>query len=246
MKMRLDKLLSSNGMGSRSSVKKMLHKKICTVNGIRITNAAASIDPETDEVLIDGEKFLFRKYIYLMFNKPHGCVTSTSDPVHPTVMDFLREPFSAMKLFPAGRLDFDTEGLIIITNDGEAVHRLISPKFGVVKKYYMEFAKEICSSEFCDYVKKLKDGIVLNNGYVCLPASFEKHETLTTSGKDGFVMGITEGKFHQVKKMCLALGNELTYLRRISVAGIELDKNLPAGKYREFNKFEIQKIESLK
>lgn len=246
MKMRLDKLLSSNGQGSRSSVKKMLHKKICMVNGIRVTSASFGLDPEKDEVTIDGEKFIFKKYIYLMLNKPAGCVTSTSDPIYPTVMDFLHEPFSSMKLFPAGRLDLDTEGLVIITNDGEAAHRLISPKSGIVKKYYIEFSQEVENSQFDAYVQKLKEGITLQNGYKCKPAYFEKHKPFTIEGRQGFVLGITEGKYHQVKKMCCALGNELTYLKRLSMGSVVLDKNLKHGEYREFSNEEIKKMEELK
>lgn len=246
MKIRLDKLLSSNGLGTRSSVKKMLRKRNCTVNGIRIINSAAGVDPEIDEVMIDGEKFIFRKYVYLMLNKPSGCITSTSDPVHKTVMEFLHEPFRSMKLFPAGRLDLDTEGLIIITNDGEAAHRLISPKAGTVKRYYLEFSRAVSSADFAGYVLKLKDGITLSNGYKCLSAGLEEHAPLTASNKQGFVMSVTEGKYHQVKKMCLALGNELAYLRRLSMGCVFLDGNLPPGAYREFTPEEIKEMEALK
>lgn len=244
MKMRLDKLLALSGLGSRSGVKKILHKKNCYVNGVRITNSSFYVDPEIDMITIDGNKIRLRPNIYLMMNKPAGCVTSTDDPVHKTVMDYLKPPFSDIKLFPIGRLDIDTEGLILITDDGELTHKITSPKSGTVKTYYLEFSVEPAPYEITRYTELFRNGVVFKNGYKCRPAQFEKCGNKTGSGKSGFLIHITEGKFHQVKKMGLAAGNELCYLRRISVGGVGLDNTLKPGEYRELTNEEIERLKA--
>lgn len=244
MKMRLDKLLVLSGLGSRSGIKKLLHKKNCSVNGVRITDSSFHIDTEIDIIAIDGKEITLCSHIYLMMNKPAGCVTSTDDPIHKTVIDYLKPPFSDIKLFPIGRLDIDTEGLILITDDGELTHKITSPKSGTVKTYYLEFSTEPAPYEITRYTELFKDGVVFKNGYKCLPAQFEKCENKTGSEKSGFLMHITEGKFHQVKKMCLAAGNELCYLRRISVGGVVLDETLQPGEYRELTCKEIEQLKT--
>lgn len=239
MKIRIDRLLALAGLGTRSTVKKILRKKNCCVNGERILSASFIVETDTDSITIDGKQIKLRTNVYLMMNKPADCVTSTDDPVHKTVMEYLEEPFSVMKLFPIGRLDFDTEGLILLTDDGDLTHKITSPKNGIVKTYYLEFSVEPTLSEIENYIKLFRDGIIFKDGYKCLPAKLQKCDNKTGSGKSGFLVDITEGKFHQVKKMCLAVGNKLCYLRRVAVAGLYLDNNLNLGKYRELTTDEI-------
>ncbi len=240
MKARLDKVLATNGFGTRKTVKTLIKKHECIINGERITDPSFLIDVNTAQIRIDDTEVVLRTKIYLMINKPAGCVTSTDDPVNKTVMSYLKEPFSNMKLFPIGRLDGDTEGLIIITNDGALTHKLTSPKAGKVKSYYLELLEEPNDEKIQLYSKKMLEGVVFKDGYKCKPAKFEKCENLTGSEKQGFMVHITEGKYHQVKKMCLALGNKLTYLRRLSMGPISLDKNLELGEYRELTDEEIK------
>lgn len=239
MKTRLDRILALSGLGSRNDVKKMIRKKQCCVDGKRIVSPSFILDTDLNKITIDGEPFVIRTNVYLMFNKPQGCVTSTSDPVHKTVMDYIKAPFDRMNLFPIGRLDIDTEGLLIITDDGEITHKITSPKSGTVKTYYLELSKEPSETELIRYCEEFKNGIILKNGYKCLPAKFERCKNKTGSERSGFLMHITEGKFHQVKKMCLSVGNELCYLRRIAVGSIVLDENLKMGEYRELSQEEI-------
>ena len=235
MKMRLDKVLHDNGFGTRSSIKKMLHKKECYVNGVRIIDASFKIE-DCDEVCIEGEVINLKKYIYVMLNKASGYVTSTKDPEYKTVMELLPQKWASRNLFPVGRLDIDTEGLLILTNDGIFAHKVISPKYNIVKKYYVRLKREFDEEEFEQVRKNFTSGIVFKNGYKCLPATLERHE------KDGYVVGISEGKYHQVKKMFLCVNNEVVYLKRISIGGLILDETLGIGKTRELTKEEVESV----
>lgn len=234
MKTRLDRILALSGLGSRSDVKKMIRKKNCCVDGVRIVSPSFILDTDLNKITIDGEPLVLRTNVYLMFNKPQGCVTSTSDPVHKTVMDYIKAPFDRMKLFPIGRLDIDTEGLLIITDDGEITHKITSPKSGTVKTYYLELSREPSDEELKNYCEEFEKGIMLKNGYKCLPAKFEKCENKTGSFRSGFLMHITEGKFHQVKKMLEAVGNKVTYLQRTAFAKLKLN-DLALGEVKEIN-----------
>ena len=235
MKMRLDKVLHDNGFGTRSSIKKMLHKKECYVNGVRIIDASFKIE-DCDEVCIEGEVINLKKYIYVMLNKASGYVTSTKDPEYKTVMELLPQKWASRNLFPVGRLDIDTEGLLILTNDGIFAHKVISPKYNIVKKYYVKLKREFDEEEFEQVRKNFTSGIVFKNGYKCLPATLERHE------KDGYVVGISEGKYHQVKKMFLCVNNEVAYLKRTSIGGLILDETLGIGKTRELTKEEVESV----
>ena len=235
MKMRIDKVLHDNGFGTRSSIKKMLHKKECYVNGVRIIDGSFKIE-DSDEVCIEGEVINLKKYIYVMLNKASGYVTSTKDPEYKTVMELLPQKWASRNLFPVGRLDIDTEGLLILTNDGIFAHKVISPKYNIVKKYYVRLKREFDEEEFEQVRKNFTSGIVFKNGYKCLPATLERHE------KDGYVVGISEGKYHQVKKMLLCVNNEVVYLKRISIGGLILDETLGIGKTRELTKEEVESV----
>ena len=235
MKMRLDKLLHDNGFGTRSSIKKMLHKKECLVNGMRIIDGSFKIE-DSDEVCIEGEVLELKKYIYIMLNKAKGYVTSTKDPEYKTVIELLPTKWANRGLFPVGRLDMDTEGLLILTNDGIFAHKVISPKYNIIKKYYVRLQREFDDKEFEEVKKDFATGIVFKNGYKCLPATLERGE------KDGYVVGISEGKYHQVKKMFLCVNNEVTYLKRVSIGCLILDENLEVGKTRELTKEEVETV----
>ena len=171
-----------------------------------------------------------------MLNKASGYVTSTKDPEYKTVMELLPQKWASRNLFPVGRLDIDTEGLLILTNDGIFAHKVISPKYNIVKKYYVRLKREFDEEEFEQVRKNFTSGIVFKNGYKCLPATLERHE------KDGYVVGISEGKYHQVKKMFLCVNNEVVYLKRISIGGLILDETLGIGKTRELTKEEVESV----
>lgn len=242
MKIRLDKLLAANGLGSRKDIRRLLRKEAYCINELRVTDPSVLVDPDHDTVSCNGELLILRTHCYLMLHKPKGVVTSTDDPIHATVMDLLPPPFSAMKLFPIGRLDIDTEGLLIITNDGQLTHRITAPKSQCIKTYYFETATPVDKDTFKRWAAICSEGVQLANGFTCLPATLEpatEHQETTSSA---FLLHICEGKYHQVKKMVRALGNEVVYLKRIAMAGIRLDPNLPCGSCRELTQEEKEII----
>lgn len=246
MKDRLDKLLAANGLGSRRDAKRLMRAGGLTVNGVVCTDAALIVDPDTDVIHLDGQILLLKRDIYLMLNKPAGVITSTEDPDHDTVMDLLAEPWCNMKLFPVGRLDADTEGLLVLTNDGPLTHRLTSPKTGVDKTYYAELRDAVADEAFADYERRFREGVTFRDGYTCLPAVLERaavpmpgREVATRPAADRIFLTIQEGKYHQVKKMFHAVGNEVAYLRRVSMGNLGLDPALVPGEYRELTAAEI-------
>ena len=256
MKIRLDKALHDAGFGTRSSIKKMLHNKICTVNGIKVLDSSYKIE-EDDIVTISGKVVNLKKHVYIMLNKKSGYITSTKDPKDKTIMELLPLEWKNRGLFPVGRLDIDTEGLLILTNDGIFAHKVISPKYEIVKKYLVVLREEIRSSDFEDVKNLFSKGLVLKNGYKCLPATIEPVMTelvgislanleLDIKEKDGlpkwYIVGITEGKYHQVKKMFLSIGNEVLYLKRIAIGGLFLDEGLKTGEIREMNEEEVLSV----
>lgn len=239
---RIDKILAGNGFGSRKDIKRLLRQEDFRVNGERITDPGTLVDAEHDCVVRNGQAVLLRTYCYLMLNKPAGVVTSTADPLHRTVMDLLPQPFSAMKLFPIGRLDIDTEGLLIITNDGALTHRLTAPKSACVKSYYLETVAPFTTEDFMQAQALCAKGLVLSSGFVCLPAQFEQATPQKVKTEWAFLMHIYEGKYHQVKKMLHALGNEVVYLRRIVMGGVKLDTTLATGTSRELTCDEVEQL----
>ncbi|NMB27806.1 MAG: rRNA pseudouridine synthase [Tissierellia bacterium] len=232
-KERLDKILANMGYGSRKDVKKLIKEGRVEVNNKIEKKNDLRINPYNTLIKIDGEKIFYRKYIYLMMNKPKDVVSSTDDPVNRTVLDLLEEEHLIFNPFPAGRLDKDTEGLLLLTNDGKLAHELLSPKKGVNKTYYAEVDGFVEES----YIDRFKEGIILDDGYKTLPS---KLEILESSAFSKVKLTIKEGKFHQVKRMFEAFNMEVVYLKRISMGGLELDKNLSLGEYRELTEKEIQ------
>ena len=228
---RLDKVLSHLGYGSRKEVKEIIRKGYVTVNGEVISKDDTKIDEENDEVLVFDDKIEYDKFIYLMLNKPSGYVSATFDNKLPTVLDLI-EGYEKRGLFPVGRLDIDTYGLLLITNDGMLAHKMLSPKYHVDKKYYLEFDGDFKEENY----KKFEDGIILDDGYKCMSAKFE----LIDKNK-GYIT-IKEGKFHQVKRMMEALNMIVTFLKRVSFGALKLDDSLKYGEYRKLTEEEIESL----
>lgn len=231
--MRLDKLLSNMGAGSRKEVKLLLKAGAIQVDGEIVRDPKQHVDVETQQVLMYGEPVTYQKYIYLMMNKPPGVISATEDKRDETVIDLLFEDVTYFKPFPVGRLDKDTEGLLLLTNDGAFNHALMSPKKHVEKTYYAEVTGVLTQED----VKAIAAGITLEDGYQAKPG---KLVILSTTETDSTLeLTITEGKFHQVKRMMLALGKEVTFLKRRSIGRLELDPALALGDYRELTPVEL-------
>lgn len=235
---RLDKVISNLGYGSRKEIKQLARKGLIEVDGEIIKDSGYSVDPEKSIIKVNGEEIFYRKYIYLMMNKPAGVVSATFDNRDETVIDLLEIDHQAFEPFPVGRLDKDTVGLLFLTNDGELNHRLISPKWHVDKVYYAKIDKAVKD----DDIKAFKAGIKLDDGYVCKEGKLE----IINSSEEGseVLVTIQEGKFHQVKRMFQALGKEVIYLKRIKFGGISLDEDLEEGEYRELTEKELELLKS--
>lgn len=235
---RLDKIISNLGYGSRKEIKGLARKGFIEVDGVIEKDSSKLIDPEKSVIKINGEQIFYREFIYLMMNKPDGVVSATYDSRDETVIDLLEVDHQAFEPFPVGRLDKDTVGLLLLTNDGELNHRLISPKWKVDKVYYAKIDKKVTEED----VEKFKKGITLDDGYVCKEAILEIIEA-TDEGSEVNIT-IQEGKFHQVKRMFEAVGKNVTYLQRIEFGGLPLDKDLEEGEYRELTEEEVKHLKS--
>ncbi|MDY2599347.1 MAG: pseudouridine synthase [Lachnospiraceae bacterium] len=273
---RLDKYLSNMTGESRSIIKSEIKKGNVIVNGSTVLKAENKIDEIKDEVIYKGESVAYSKYAYYMFNKPAGCVSATTDNTCKTVIDYLKNE-QVSGLFPVGRLDKDTEGLLIITNDGELAHKLLSPKKHVAKKYYARIKGNLPTN----VEKRFEDGLDIGDEKKTLPARIEVLQNAKTTestdkltGKTDNTTGntdnitdvvisdrsdalpdegpalfdsevyvvITEGRYHQVKRMFKAVGCEVTYLERKSMGGLELDDTLRRGEYRKLTAEEINTL----
>ncbi|WP_249872313.1 pseudouridine synthase [Oceanobacillus saliphilus] len=237
--MRLDKLLSNMGIGSRKDVKTLLKKKQVTVNGAVVKDNAMKVDPESDEIAVNGEIIRYRKYIYLMMNKAPGYVSATTDAREKTVIDLLGEDVRHFNPFPVGRLDKDTEGLLLLTNDGDLAHQLVSPKKNVGKTYFARIDGNVSEAD----IRTFREGVVLEDGYQAKPGEL----VILRNGETSEIeVTITEGKFHQVKRMFEAVGKKVIYLKRLSMGELKLDNNLKLGNYRELTESELAYCLSLK
>lgn len=234
--MRLDKFLADCGLGTRSDVKKLIKS-----GAVSVLNFSGKLTPETkidennDAVFIGGKKIFYRKYIYLMMNKPAGYISAVYDKRQPVVLDLVPREYLHFEPYPLGRLDIDTEGLLILTNDGELTHRLLSPKSGVPKTYYAEVDGAVTEAD----VSAFKAGITLRDGTKTLPAELKILSSSQEDGKSRTELTITEGKFHQVKRMFEASGKKVTYLKRLQMNGLRLDETLKAGEVRELCEDEL-------
>lgn len=233
--MRLDKFISTTTTLSRAEAKKIIKKGIL-INDILIKSSDYKVDENNDIVIVNGSRLVYQKYVYIMMNKPQNVISATEDMTDKTVVDVLKDKDRIHKVFPVGRLDKDTEGLMLLTNDGELAHKLISPKKDVEKKYYVEVTGELKE----EYLELVKDGLVLDDGYKCKSARLEILES--SKDKSCANIYITEGKFHQVKRMMKALGTSVTYLKRLSIGSLILDENLKLGEYRYLTDKELKKI----
>lgn len=230
--MRLYKFLKDTGFGSRKEVKILIKQKRVSVNDVIVNNEGYSVDENNDIIRVDSEKVIYIKYVYIMLNKPKGVVSATTDNVHSTVIDLINE-FKYLELFPVGRLDIDTEGLLLITNDGELSHNLLSPKKHVDKTYLLETDEELSSLD----MNKIESGVMLDNE-LTLSAKIEKVDNRL------YHLTIHEGKFHQVKRMIASTGKTVTYLKRISFGPLKLDESLKLGSYRFLTEEEINLLKN--
>ncbi len=242
-KERLDKILSHEGFGTRKEVKRLLHSRTVTVNGEVITVPDFHFDKESDVLCVQGEQIVLSKNLYLMMNKAADYVCANKDGLHETVFSLLEEPYRkgyyAEHLHLVGRLDIDTEGLLLFTTDGDLTHKLISPKSHIEKKYFVCLEKSVSDQERAVYVSELEKGIHIppegqESEADCLPAKIE-----FTGNESEVYLIITEGKYHQVKRMFRALGNEVVYLKRVSMGRLELDASLEKGAYRKLTPAEV-------
>lgn len=230
-RMRLDKYLAEMGKKTRSQAKDAVKKGRVFVNGETACKADIKIDTETDSVQLDGAVLGYVEMEYYMLNKPAGVVSATEDSKHKTVLDLI-EGNVRRNLFPVGRLDIDTEGLLLITNDGALSHQLLSPRKHVDKVYYVETDGPIPE----DTIKRFAEGVDIGEKAVTLPAE------LKLLAEDKAELTIREGKYHQVKRMFEAVGRKVTYLKRISMGGLTLDASLPCGASRLLTKEELEAL----
>ncbi|MCD8119831.1 MAG: rRNA pseudouridine synthase [Lachnospiraceae bacterium] len=245
MTVRLDKYLTDMQAGTRSQAKEMIRRGRITVNGSACKKPETKVAPETDVVCLDGQRLRYVRFEYYMLNKPAGVITASTDAREKTVSDLIA---SARKdLFPVGRLDRDTEGLLLITNDGELTHHLLSPK-RKVSKTYEAILKGIPGPEA---VKAFREGLSLEavrngtgteEGFICKPAELVILDFDTERDESVVRITVTEGKYHQVKRMAAAVGCEVRYLRRIAMGPLRLDEKLKPGEYRELTAEELAAV----
>lgn len=229
-KERLDKVLGNYGLGTRSDVKKEIYQGNVKVNGIVIKDPGFKI-AFTDTVVFHDETLFRKEFYYFMMNKAPDCITATEDPKEKTVMDYLSERHRNMNLFPIGRLDKETEGLLLFTTDGTLAHYYTSPKHFVEKEYYAEISEAVTIED----IKQFETGIVLDDGYKTLPARL----AVPDNSKPHIVtVWLREGKYRQIRRMFQSLGKEVEYLKRVKMGNIELDKTLVIGSYRELTEDE--------
>lgn len=232
--MRLDKFLAHAGLGTRKEVKELVRKGRVEINGQRVKRDDLKIDEQTDQVCVDGEIIAYESAVYIMLNKPQGVVSATEDSRYSTVLDCLES--SRNDLFPVGRLDIDTEGLLLITNDGALAHDLLSPKKHVDKTYEVHLEKAWDPQ----YEPAIHEGIQISDEEICQPAVLKQIEDQV------ILLTIQEGKFHQVKRMMHACDNEVTYLKRLTMGPLTLDEALEPGQWRACTEEEITALKKHK
>lgn len=236
MLQRLDKLIASQGQYSRKQAQELIKSGCVKVNGAVVRDRGAKADDEKDTVCINGTEIKFERFVYLMLNKPKGVVSATNDKNEKTVIDLVPDEFKRRNLFPAGRLDITTTGFVLITDDGDYAHRILSPKNHIEKTYEARLAEAVTDEQ----LSTVAEGIVLKDGTKCLPAKLRVIE----DGDNPLVeIKICEGKYHQIKRMFAAAGNGVIGLKRTKMGGVRLDKNLPEGKCRLLSPDEVQLIE---
>ncbi len=232
---RLDKVLANLGYGSRKEIKQLIRQGQITVNDVPATRPEQHVQPEQDELTVGGEVVRYRNTVYFMLHKPPGMISATEDTRWPVVTDLLAAEDSVFDVFPVGRLDKDTEGLLLLTNDGVLAHRLLSPKWKVDKRYQATIDGVVTAADVAAFAQ----GVVLDDGYKTQPGVLE----VVASGPVSEVLvTIAEGKFHQVKRMFEAVGKTVTYLKRLTMGPLALDETLALGEYRELTDKEKQQL----
>lgn len=245
---RLDRYLADTGQGTRSRVKQMVRRGNVTINGTVIKQADCKVNTDCDQVAVDGRVLSFMEYQYFMLHKPAGVVSARTDGQNKTVLDLIGEE-KRRDLFPVGRLDKDTEGLLLITNDGKLANNLLAPGKHVDKMYYAKVSGEVTG----EIIKKFKEGLDIGDEELTAPAQLrlisfvkEKRDDLGDSVPVSSVeVVITEGRYHQIKRMFQAVGMEVLYLKRLSMGPITLDENLACGAYRSLSKQEIELLKGV-
>jgi 16S rRNA pseudouridine516 synthase len=235
--LRIDKMLANLGYGSRKEVKQLLKSGAVKVDDSVVKDAKQHVDTDNQTITLNGEIIEYKEFIYLMMNKPQDVLSATEDSSQETVIDLLELGDQVYEPFPVGRLDKDTEGLLLITNDGQLAHRLLSPKKHVPKTYFAVIEGEVTE----DDVKAFAAGVTLDDGYETKPGQLE---ILKSGVMSDIELTITEGKFHQVKRMFEAVGKRVVYLKRISMGPLPLDESLELGEYRELTEEEIELLKT--
>lgn len=235
--MRIDKLLANLGYGSRKEVKGLLKSGAVKINDVVVKDAKQHVDPNMETVTLNGEVLEYKEFIYLMMNKPQGVLSATEDHRDETVIDLLELDDQVYEPFPVGRLDKDTEGLLLITNDGQLAHRLLSPKKHVPKTYFAVIDQEVTEADIIAF----KKGVTLDDGYVTKPGELK---ILKSGIRSDIELTITEGKFHQVKRMFEAVGKKVIFLKRLTMGSLALDESLELGEYRELTDEEIELLKT--
>jgi 16S rRNA pseudouridine516 synthase len=228
---RIDRILSNMGYGTRKEVKKLISSGLVEIDGIIVKDSGQKAAVDSQEIKVGGKRVFYRDFIYIMMNKPKGVISSTEDRFDRTVIDLLSDEFKTFSPFPVGRLDKDAEGLLLLTNDGQLSHRLLSPQKHVPKTYMAKIAGRVSERD----VEAFGRGIILEDGYKTMSSELEVLERGSISLVE---VTIYEGKFHQVKRMFQAVGKEVVYLKRISMGELKLDEALEPGEYRELNEEE--------
>lgn len=226
--MRLDKLLSESGVATRSEASRAARRGEISVNGVAVSSAALNVREGVDRVFFRGEEVVYRKHVFVMLNKPEGYVSATEDKSAP-VVNALLDARDARRVFPCGRLDKYTLGLMLLTDDGELSHRLLSPARHVAKKYYYNIAAPLSDSD----AERLRTGVYIEGGHLCAA-----HELDVCGEREGHIT-LTEGRYHQIKQMMGAVGNEITYLERLSFGPLTLDASLARGEWRYLSEDEV-------
>lgn len=232
---RLDKIIANSGTLSRKEVHRLIKSGAVSVNGITTKDRGFCIDPETAQIKINGQPVSLEKYVYIMLNKPEGVVSATKDPTEKTVVDLVPAEFKKKNLFPAGRLDRNTTGFVLITDNGDFAHKILSPKNHIEKTYEARLAEKIDEIS----LQKVAEGITLGDGTECLPA---KVRVLEDGNNPLIEIKICEGKYHQIKRMFAAVGNAVVELKRVKMGELPLDESLAPGECKILSKEEVELI----
>lgn len=234
-KQRLDKVLASTGKWTRREAKELIRQRQVLADGVLVRSAEEKVDPEAARITVSGEALVYRKYTWVMLNKPAGYLSATEDGRGATVLDLLPEELRRQGLFPVGRLDKDTEGLLLLTNEGGLAHELLSPRRHVDKVYYARTAGRLTEADS----RAFEAGMVLDGGLTCLPAGLE----IITAGEESEAyVTLREGKFHQVKRMLAHLGKPVLYLERVRMGPLVMDRELSRGAFRFLTENELEKL----